>query len=143
MGTCSGKLFLLLTLLSGVSMLSACNTMAGAGQDMQHAGRAITNSADANKSDGQSAQRQQTEIMQAQNKLNAEGLYKGKIDGIDGPKTHQALLLFQDKYGLQQTGQLDRQTEQRLGLNTTGVATQGYGSSVPPAATVNDENTAQ
>jgi len=142
MRTCSKKLFLVLTLLSGVSVPSACNTMAGAGQDMENAGRAI-NSADANKSDGQSGQRQQTEIMQTQNKLSAEGLYKGKIDGINGPEMQTALRQFQDENGLQQTGRLDFQTAQKLGLNTAGIANQGSGSSVPPAATVNNGNTAR
>jgi peptidoglycan hydrolase-like protein with peptidoglycan-binding domain len=84
---------------------------------------------------GASGQGQQTEIMQAQQKLHAQGLYKGKVDGIDGPQTQAALRRFQGKNGLQQTGQLDRKTEQKLGLNATGAATQGYGSSVPPAAT--------
>jgi entericidin B len=33
-------------LLTAASLLSACNTIAGAGQDTSAAGRAITNSAD-------------------------------------------------------------------------------------------------
>ena len=37
-------------LLSGAaSMLSACNTMEGAGQDIQQGGKALENSADRNK----------------------------------------------------------------------------------------------
>lgn len=44
------KVFLVLFLLSGASaMLSACNTTAGAGQDLSNAGQAITNSAEQNK----------------------------------------------------------------------------------------------
>lgn len=84
-----------------------------------------------------SDQGQQTETLQAQHKLKTEGLYKGKIDGIDGPKTQAALKQFQSKNGLQQTGQLDRQTEQLLGLNMTGAGTEGSGSSVPPGSTRN------
>jgi entericidin B len=39
-----------LVMLTGVaSMLSACNTTAGAGEDLSAAGHAITNSADKNK----------------------------------------------------------------------------------------------
>jgi peptidoglycan hydrolase-like protein with peptidoglycan-binding domain len=86
---------------------------------------------------GPSGHGQQTETMQAQHKLKTEGLYKGKVDGIDGPKTQAALRQFQGKNGLQQTGQLDRPTEQKLGLNMTGAATEGSGSSQPPAATDN------
>jgi peptidoglycan hydrolase-like protein with peptidoglycan-binding domain len=89
---------------------------------------------------GPSGQGQQTETMQAQHKLQAEGLYKGKVDGIDGPKTQAALRQFQGKNGLQQTGRLDRQTEQKLGLNTAGAATQGSGSSVPPNAADNGKH---
>jgi len=44
------KIFLTLFLLSGASaMLSACNTTAGAGEDLSAAGHAITDSADRNK----------------------------------------------------------------------------------------------
>jgi predicted small secreted protein len=50
MRTSMAKLFLVLTLLSGASaVLSACNTTAGAGKDLQNAGQAITNSAEENK----------------------------------------------------------------------------------------------
>ena len=34
------------SLITAAGALSACNTMAGAGEDMQHGGQAITNSAD-------------------------------------------------------------------------------------------------
>lgn len=84
---------------------------------------------------GQAGHGQQAETMQAQHKLKAEGLYKGKVDGIDGPQTQAALKRFQGKNGLQKTGQLDRQTEQKLGLNMTGAATEGSGSSVASKAT--------
>ena len=83
---------------------------------------------------GPSGQGQQTEIMQLQQKLHAKGLYQGKVDGIDGPKTQAALRQYQGKNGLHQTGRLDQQTEQKLGLNKAGAATEGYGSSTPPAA---------
>ena len=44
------KLFLTLFLLSGAgALLSACNTTAGAGEDLSAAGHAITNSAERNK----------------------------------------------------------------------------------------------
>jgi entericidin B len=44
------KIFLALFLLTGAgSLLSACNTMAGAGEDMSNAGNAVTNSAEKNK----------------------------------------------------------------------------------------------
>ncbi len=44
------KLFLALFLLTGAgTMLSACNTTAGVGRDLQSAGQAITNGAEENK----------------------------------------------------------------------------------------------
>ncbi|WP_084627775.1 entericidin A/B family lipoprotein [Elstera litoralis] len=39
-------LLLLATLLAGTALLAACNTVAGAGQDMQQGGKAIEKSAD-------------------------------------------------------------------------------------------------
>jgi predicted small secreted protein len=38
-----------LVLTGAASALSACNTMAGAGEDMSSAGHAVTNSAEKNK----------------------------------------------------------------------------------------------
>jgi entericidin B len=38
-----------LALLTSTVFLAACNTVAGAGQDIQHGGAAITNSADEHK----------------------------------------------------------------------------------------------
>ncbi|MGE0225098.1 MAG: entericidin A/B family lipoprotein [Acetobacteraceae bacterium] len=37
------------TLLGGASLLSACNTMEGAGQDLQAGGRSLENSAERNR----------------------------------------------------------------------------------------------
>jgi entericidin B len=44
-------LLLAFSLVTAAGALSACNTMAGAGQDMQQGGKAITNSADRNGAD--------------------------------------------------------------------------------------------
>ncbi len=44
------QIFLALFLLAGAgTLLSACNTVAGAGEDMSSAGHAVTNSAEKNK----------------------------------------------------------------------------------------------
>ncbi len=56
------------------------------------------------------------EIKQAQEKLKAQNMYKGQVDGVMGPETRQALMEFQKQNGLQQTGRLDDQTEQKLGI---------------------------
>ncbi len=50
-GLISSRALLLALALSAVApMLSACNTTAGAGQDLSSAGKAVTNSADKVKS---------------------------------------------------------------------------------------------
>jgi peptidoglycan hydrolase-like protein with peptidoglycan-binding domain len=63
------------------------------------------------------------EIRQAQQKLHDQGLYQGRIDGMMGPETHQALRAYQQKNGLQVTARLDQQTLNHL--------LGGQGSSMP------------
>ncbi|HEV2301717.1 MAG TPA: peptidoglycan-binding domain-containing protein [Stellaceae bacterium] len=65
-------------------------------------------------------------VKQAQAKLRQEGLYRGRIDGILGPKTKTALRTFQRKNGLPATASLDRRTMSALG----GGMTSGQGSSM-------------
>jgi peptidoglycan hydrolase-like protein with peptidoglycan-binding domain len=67
------------------------------------------------------------EIKQLQSNLKQDGLYRGNIDGIDGPETHQALRAYQQQNGLRATGRLDQQTV--ASLLAAGNAT---GSSTPP-----------
>jgi peptidoglycan hydrolase-like protein with peptidoglycan-binding domain len=70
------------------------------------------------------------EIRQAQGQLRDQGLYHGRIDGVLGPETKQALQQFQQKNGLPATATLDQQTMDKL-LGNTGV---GLGSSMPPSS---------
>jgi peptidoglycan hydrolase-like protein with peptidoglycan-binding domain len=63
------------------------------------------------------------EVRQVQQKLHNEGLYQGRIDGLMGPQTHQALRQYQQKNGLQVTARLDQATLNRL--------LGGQGSSIP------------
>ena len=42
------SLLVAFSLMTALGALSACNTMAGAGQDVQHGGRELQNSADRN-----------------------------------------------------------------------------------------------
>ena len=67
------------------------------------------------------------DIRWAQVELRNRGLYKGSLDGIVGPDTKRALILFQSKNGLGQTAALDEQTWEEL---TSAVA---QGSSIPPS----------
>jgi peptidoglycan hydrolase-like protein with peptidoglycan-binding domain len=72
-------------------------------------------------------------IKQAQTQLKDQGFYKGRVDGIVGPLTHNAVRAYQKREGLRQTAQLDRQTMQRMNLAATLPAQPdvGSGSSAP------------
>ncbi|MBV8099627.1 MAG: peptidoglycan-binding protein [Verrucomicrobia bacterium] len=70
-----------------------------------------------------------SEIKQAQQQLRDQGLYNGKIDGVMGPQTKQALQQFQQKNGLPVTATLDQQTMDKL-----SGAGAGQGSSMPPTS---------
>ena len=71
------------------------------------------------------------EVRRAQQALQADGYYRGRIDGLDGPQTRQAVMEFQKEQGIQQTGRLDEQTMAGLrnqgqnGENATGSNTRG------------------
>lgn len=65
-------------------------------------------------------------IKGAQRALRAQGLYHGKVDGVVGPETHQAIAQFQQRNNLEPTGELSADTVARL----TGT---GVGSTMPNA----------
>ena len=69
------------------------------------------------------------EVRQAQQQLQAQGLYKGPMDGKVGSEMHRALARYQQQNGLRQTGTLDEQTVARIG----GGAGPAIGSTTPPA----------
>ena len=50
----------------------------------------------------------------AQGRLLNLGYYEGVVDGIPGPLTTTALLLFQEKYNLPPTGENDKATQAKL-----------------------------
>lgn len=68
-----------------------------------------------------------SDVRQAQEKLRQDGFYHGRIDGVDGPKTRQALRSYQKKNGLPVTARLDQNT-----MNELIGAGMGQGSSMPP-----------
>jgi peptidoglycan hydrolase-like protein with peptidoglycan-binding domain len=77
-----------------------------------------------------------SDVRQAQQQLKAEGLYRGKVDGKDGPKTRAAVRQFQKKNGLPVTARLDENTMNQLGgagMNQN----MGQGSSMPPSGATN------
>lgn len=105
-------------------MLSACNTMAGFGDDVALGGHALTNAAETMKGSGASTAGSGSSmaaagpvlrvspdtVMQVQTNLHTQGLYDGPIDGVMGNSTHAALARYQQQKGVPQTGQLDNVT---------------------------------
>jgi hypothetical protein len=84
------------------------------------------------------------DVRQIQDRLHADGLYKGRVDGIDGPMTRAAVRDYQQHNGLQVNGRLDQQTMASLlggsqGSGSPG-SSAGYGSTMPTNNT-NDMNT--
>jgi len=74
----------------------------------------------------------------AQRELQREGLYRGKIDGIAGPDTRQAITAFQQREGLRQTARLDHETMDRS--NTAGGEATGSSEPPPPPSDSNAPN---
>lgn len=63
---------------------------------------------------------QEHSIRSVQRELRASGLYTGRIDGIDGPATQQAIRRFQRQNNLPVTGLLNHQTRQQLRFQRSG-----------------------
>jgi hypothetical protein len=107
----------------GTAMPEGADTMAeqalnkerGGGQTaLNHAGLGPTASSGSSEPPAQAAR-----IKDAQQELQKEGLYHGKIDGIAGAETKQAVTAFQQREGLQQTATLDRETLDKLNAMRT------------------------
>lgn len=74
---------------------------------------------------------EQSTIKQAQEKLSAKG-HDVTADGVLGPKTQAAVKEFQQKEGIQASGQLDQETLAALGVSESSSGTGG--SSEPTGA---------
>jgi hypothetical protein len=61
------------------------------------------------------------QVVEAQQALKQQGLYKGPVDGKIGPETRTAISRFQKQNGLQQSAQLDERTMDDLQGNRSGV----------------------
>lgn len=68
-------------------------------------------------------------VEQIQTALEKAGTFHGKIDGIWGKVTSQAMKEFQSSQGLPPTGKINAKTLQKLGL---GSEVAGMGAPVPP-----------
>jgi peptidoglycan hydrolase-like protein with peptidoglycan-binding domain len=81
----------------------------------------------------QSINLSQDEVRQLQITLNQRGFNVGEPDGILGARTRAALMQFQQREGLQRSGQIDQQTMSALGINARGQ--QGAQGSRGPSST--------
>lgn len=63
---------------------------------------------------------QQNTLKSAQWRLLREQFYNGALDGVPGPSTERAILLFQESTRLSQTGRLDAETLRALRLAPGG-----------------------
>ena len=54
------------------------------------------------------------DVRQAQHRLKTKGLYDGRVDGVIGPATADALQRYQHAAGLPETARLDAPTAERL-----------------------------
>jgi Putative peptidoglycan binding domain len=68
------------------------------------------------------------EVKEVQQRLQADNLYNGKIDGIMGRETRQAIRSYQQQNGLRVNARLDRQTADAI----LGNGGSGQGSHVTP-----------
>jgi murein L,D-transpeptidase YcbB/YkuD len=93
----------------GTSMGQSGTTAAGTGS---------TDTTKASKpAAGMSAGNHSEQVKSAQKALQDKGKDPGPIDGIMGPKTMAALRAFQKDQNLPQTGRLDDQTRDKLGVS--------------------------
>jgi peptidoglycan hydrolase-like protein with peptidoglycan-binding domain len=85
-----------------------------------------------NEPNNASANLSPAEIKQVQQALDQKGFRAGSADGKLGPETEQAIKQFQQKQGLQQSGQLDEQTLSALGIQPQNQrSTTGQGAQEP------------
>jgi peptidoglycan hydrolase-like protein with peptidoglycan-binding domain len=116
--------------LSSVALLPACS-MFGGGHNQQ-ASRSTAPSqsyASAQPSQPASAPQQNSEmsrdmIQQVQQKLQQQGMYRARVDGVWGPSTEAAVRSYQQQHNLSASGQLDSATLAALDMGPN----QNYGS---------------
>lgn len=73
-------------------------------------------------------------VIVVQQRLQQQGAYTGRTDGIWGPDSQSALERYQQTHGLQVTGQLNQATVATLGLSSDQVlAASPPGVPAPPA----------
>ena len=82
----------------------------------------------------------QAGVLAVQQRLQQQGAYTGRTDGIWGPDSQAALEHYQQTHGLQVTGQLNQATVATLGLASDQVLASAPGTP-PPAPVVGNSLT--
>jgi uncharacterized membrane protein YgcG len=67
-------------------------------------------------------------LRQVQTALKQDGLYRGRVDGKWGPHTEHAVMAYQQKNGLQASGQLDQPTLASLNIGGGGSSSMSGGT---------------
>jgi peptidoglycan hydrolase-like protein with peptidoglycan-binding domain len=78
-------------------------------------------------------------IAQVQTRLQQNGNYNGRIDGVWGPVTERAVSSYQQQHNMNATGQLDNATLTSLNV---GGGQQNYGNSQPAVQTLGSNDIA-
>jgi peptidoglycan hydrolase-like protein with peptidoglycan-binding domain len=114
-------------LLTGVTLVSLAALLPASAQQVGSPSKPASGSSVAQQGSSP-AQLSRDDIMRAQQALDQKGFHAGRADGILGPRTKQALSMFQQQQKLQQTGQLDNRTLSALGVSQGPVSTTGAGT---------------
>jgi peptidoglycan hydrolase-like protein with peptidoglycan-binding domain len=122
-------------LIAGTALVSSAALAAGDQQkdrSAQAGSPSATAGASAGTMGGAQARQEHSEqvVRQVQEQLKQKGHEVGPVDGIMGPQTKDALKEFQQKEGIQASGELDQQTLQALGVD----AAAAVGGTAPGAA---------
>ena len=120
--------------LAGIATVSLVAAMPAVAQQSNQQQPQQSSAMQKNGANNGSANLSQAEIKQAQEALDKKGFKAGSADGRMGPETEQAIKQFQQKQGLQQSGQLDEQTLSALGIQSQNQrSTTGQGGAQQPA----------
>ena len=110
--------------IAGVAALPACS-MFGGNQGRQ---TSRTSYPSQGYPSPQSPELTQETTQQVQERLQQQGIYHGRVDGMWGPGTESAVRSYQQQHSLNATGKLDVDTLSSLKLGTN----QNYGSAQQP-----------
>jgi peptidoglycan hydrolase-like protein with peptidoglycan-binding domain len=93
------------------------STTPGSGSDTTQPGVSAGNTSKSSKPAAGMNGGGSEEVKSAQNALQDKGMDPGPIDGVMGPKTMAALKAFQKNQKLPESGKLDDQTREKLGVH--------------------------